>query len=208
LDRGETPLEGLEAFLKVAKAAKSDGRQGERLKALVFLRTLSVVGIASLLRLGLILGQTSPATPGAFVTLPNFGGIWQQFFGTDFQGGLLLGLWGVALVLMSLPRSWVWAGGWSPLSLSWLQSYVTGEAAQDDPWCEALGSYGLTEIQCGVSLFAEKKRVLLDYADRQQEDFKNRLTLIEELLPLWELVILGPILFLAIALPSVRWLLG
>lgn len=200
-DQGVPVLDGIEELWQQVLAAKTELSQRKRLKTLIYLRALGTLAVICCVRGGLLWSGKSL----------DFAGFW----GSDFQGALLLGFWGLSVLTIAMPRHWLWRQSWTPLGLQWLESYLgfgDGPPPQNGvktpDWFQPLQDCALKEITWGVSLTKEKHRILRDFASQQRSAFLGRLTLIEEVLPLWELLVLGSLIVLGLALPSINWLLS
>ncbi len=199
-DQGVPVLEGIEELWQQLLAAKTELSQRKRLKTLIYFRALGTLAVICSVRVGLLWSGEGL----------NLAGFW----GSDLQGALLLGFWGLSVLMIAMPRHWLWRQSWTPLGLQWLESYLGfgdgsshKKAVETPAWFQPLQDCALKEITWGVSLTKEKQRILKDFASQQRSAFLARLTLIEEVLPLWELLVLGSFIVLGLALPSINWLL-
>lgn len=204
MDQGQPLLAGVDEFRNQVLSARVELTLRKRLKTLIAFRTMAVLSMVSVLRIGLSWTET--------------GFDFSRFWGGDYGGALLLGFWGVAGMMIAMPRHWLWKLTWTPLGFLWLKSYLglrdlppesfSKLPTEPLPWSLSISDCDRKEIAWGVSLAHEKQRILRDFALKQREHFLGRITLIEESLPIWELLVLGPLSILGLALPSIAWMVS
>lgn len=207
LDLGLPLAKGIENFIGISRMMSRNMSQSRRLRTLILSRWAFVVMIGLLVRLFFVvesfsLDHSDPRSQGA----KDF---FSHFFSLDFQGGLLLAVWGLGAMLMLEPKNWLWnSRELNQLAPRWLESFIEGNAQRGDPWYQKMEAYRSQEFLFGVNLLAEKQETLLEYARQKSDEFQKKQQFVEELVPLWELLTLAPVMFILMALPATLWVLG
>lgn len=120
--------------------------------------------------------------------------------GSALTAAVLITAMASTVVLQSLPGSWLWQAGLTPLGRLWFQSYMSGRSLSGLPIAAELASLERDELMGGVSLLAERRRRLSSFGACLSEVMDERLQKVEDILPLVELVgIGGPAVLLLIA---------
>ena len=207
LDEGMPLVRGIENFMAIARAMSRQMTLSRRLKTLILTRWLFVVFLGVVVRIYFVLDSLRSEAPLA-------GGSWgvtlmSRFFAPDFQGAVLLAVWSLGGMMMLQPKNWLWnVRSWTPLASRWLASFIGGIAEKDDPWFSKVDHYSNNEFMFGVSLLTEKQQILLDFATQKADELQKKHQFLEELIPLWELLTLAPVMFVMMALPATRWVVG
>lgn len=94
-------------------------------------------------------------------------------------------------VLRLLPSTWLWSECLTSQGRIWLQSYLAGRAVQVSVLGNELAALEKQEILTGVSLLAERRRRLVQFAKKKGSKMCQDLQRLEDFLPLFELLGIG-----------------
>jgi hypothetical protein len=115
---------------------------------------------------------------------------------------LMLMLAGQVWLTRSLPSYWLL--GARPFALPWLESFVAGRAIKGAPWSDAARVLERRALTSGVSAMSEVRSLLGDWARGEDEMAKAKLTRLEEVLPLLELLTVGVPAALLLLIPMLE----
>lgn len=137
-------------------------------------------------------------------------GLFIRFWGPEDVQAMLLGLiWlamGALVWVWHTPRSWLWAGAVTKLGERWFATHLSGEECFNDPWGNEVHRIKQTAWSQGISCMAELRGSLEAWSLEQNHQVQERLRQMEELFPVWEMVVLGFSMILFLVVPSLSTL--
>jgi hypothetical protein len=167
---------------------------------LMTLKSVVVVGMALVFRL--MLHRIGWGSTGG--DLPF------RLWGHEDVQSILLGLiWlavGASVWVWHAPRSWLWSGTVTKLGERWFVTHLSGEECLNDPWGDEVQRIKQAAWSQGISCMAELRGTLDVWSLEQNHQVSERLKQMEELFPLWEMVVLGFSMVLFLVVPSLSTL--
>jgi hypothetical protein len=194
--RSGLPLaESLAAFRAVLGHAQAGRRSDRELRVLLLTRAATAIGVAAAARYGL--------------GLLDLGGGGAQPDPALDRGALLLAFALAAVSLWTLdrllPGTWLLAraeGALTAEALAWLGSHLSGDE-MGGPIDADLREASRRELESGVGLLGEKRRLLWRHADGEAEAAARRRARLADLMPLFELLGAGLPAALILLAPAV-----
>lgn len=119
-----------------------------------------------------------------------------------FLGFLLLSV-GTTAFLVFLPYPWLWRRELTPLATRWVASHLLGLCDQGDPWASRAMGLEVSACLLGIGMRAEQREILAEWSREQNQKDAMRLKQMEELLPLWEIGVLGLSVVLFLVVPFI-----
>lgn len=193
LDQGDPLFASIEAFTSEVIKAQEDHEGLAQLMHLVQLRVMIVLVIGSVGRLFFLQKILSSLTL-------------VDVIGLDGLSAIIVVIFGLYALKYYIPQHWLWNGAWTALGQSWLYSSLSGIANPNDPWFLEFECLLENELTFGIGLSRERRRVLKSFSRQKRVIWQKVLKNIEDLLPLWELAILGLAVVLLIAIPASHWI--
>ena len=171
--------------------------EASKIVRLVVLRLVVMVGMTAIIRVG-----------GLPFILGSHASGWIATYGSQdilaFLMGCLLLVFGTAAFLVFLPHPWIWAREPTPLAVHWVATHLLGSTTGMDPW--AARARALDERACalGVGITAELRLLLTEWSQEQNARVTARLQHMEELIPLWEMGVVGLAVALFLVVPLMQ----
>jgi hypothetical protein len=194
---GSSVIPTLEALRKEMREARSLELEASKILRLVVLRLVIMVGMTAIIRVG-----------GMPFILGSQGSGWIATYGhQDFLAfllGCLVLVFGTAAFLVFLPHPWIWLRGPTPCAAHWVATHLLGTTTGMDPWSPRARALDERACALGVGITAELRLLLTEWSQEQNARVATRLQHMEELLPLWEMGVVGLAVALFLVVPLMQ----
>jgi hypothetical protein len=190
----------IQAMRRELREARMVDEKRSSIFRLMTLKTIVVVGMALAFRLMMCRIGWGLTGVDHFI----------RFWGPEDVQSILLGLmWlamGSSVWVWHAPRSWLWKGKVTNLGQRWFATHLSGEECLNDPWGDEVKRIKQMAWSQGISCMADLRGSLEVWSLDQNHQVKERLRQMEELFPVWEMVVLGFSMVLFLVVPSLSTL--
>lgn len=190
----------IQAMRREFREARMVDEKRSSIFRLMTLKTIVVVGMALIFRMTMCRMGWGSTGDDLFI----------RFWGPEDAQSILLGLiWlamGASVWVWHVPRSWLWEGTVTKLGERWFATHLSGEECLNDPWGDEVQRIKQTAWSQGISCMVDLRGSLEAWSLEQNHQVRERLTQMEELFPVWEMVVLGFSMVLFLVVPSLSTL--